>query len=229
MYRPLREGWKVQSTLLSGYRGLNFLSLVVFSWVHVFGYKVSQPYSFGSILWTLGVLSCLWGHLHFFRGAKACYEEWVQEKLKSTFFSAFQHLAHFIWLACWADRRPNTNHLHSWAPNLLIGTGYKAGIMVAHHWIGGVSHLQSHPCSLAPAVGLRAHCFSQEQKWISTPAWHFLPENILRENLERWNLRRNLTFIFSPLDNIMELNFWVNALVLVLVLNYARIEMVTKV
>ena len=48
-----------------------------------FGYKVSQPYSFGSILWTLGVLSCLWGHLHFFRGVKACYEEWVQEKLKS--------------------------------------------------------------------------------------------------------------------------------------------------
>ena len=83
MYRPLREDWKVQSTLLSGYRGLNFLSLIVFSWVHVFGYKVSQPYSFGSILWTLGVLSCLWGHLHFFRGVKACYEEWVQEKLKS--------------------------------------------------------------------------------------------------------------------------------------------------
>ena len=84
----------------------------------------------------------------------------------STFFS-------IIWLACWADRRPNTNHLHSWAPNLLIGTRYKPGIMVAHNCVGGVSHLQSHPCSLAPAVGLRAHCFSQEQKWNSSPAWHW--------------------------------------------------------
>ena len=39
MYRPLREEWKVQSTLLSGYRGLNFLSLIVFSWVHVLATK----------------------------------------------------------------------------------------------------------------------------------------------------------------------------------------------